>query len=651
MMRKALLLLAAAMLVTMAAGAQSIAPQTLKMQHAPYALKSQYPQRFTAPARVTLEENQKIMGHYDSDSYTTDGLGITSLAGTRSLGTILTPDELSMFKGGEIVKFRVALAASTTVSRVFVAPVSANGSIATATSWTCSVKAVGWNEIELSTPYEINLADDESLMIGFDYAQTSSNYPISAVDEGEIYPTYLFYNNAWQDVGLDQYGNLSIQCVVEKDDYPDYMVNASKLSTPNYIKAGEAIPFRFYSRNLGVLASIPAEACSYGLLIDGELVATITNPTELTHNNVEIEGSIPSEGISTGQHVLTVTVESVNGEAVATAFSSSKTFTLYENGFPRQMHLLEQFTSTYCTYCPLGNSMLQILMSLRDDVAWVGIHGNMNGTDPMRTLQCDSIMQYQGGSSYPSASFNRSTGWESDDAVVTGIGYYEEYHQAAAEELSSFFDYLGESPSFATVHINSTYDAETRQAVITVDGELTPDFDDMMGPDSKLTVYITEDGVTARQLNMGQWVSNYVHNGVMRVALNSVMGSNLNRDGDSYKNEFTYTIPSAWKAENLNVVAFISRPLANALGGDYTNIYVNQANKRKLGECDEPSALRGDVNQDGEVTIDDVVDLIDILLQGDDAPLTVADCNGDGEVTIDDVVDLIDYLLSNSWSN
>ena len=641
-MRKTLLLLVAAMLLPVAVSAQLLGNGNFKMQHDPFALLTPN-SRLISSTRASLEENQMIMGHYDTDDYTTNGLGVTGLPGTVSISTILTPSELALFQGGQIVKFRVALAASTTVSRVFVAPVSSSGNIGLSTSWTCSVNKVGWNEIELETPFDINLADNESLMIGFDYRQTSSNYPISAVTVGDIYPSYILYQGSWQDVGLSDYGNLSLQCVVESDNFADYMIGVSQLYTPRYTKLGEDIFFIFASRNLGIASSVPAGACAYDVLIDDEVVATVTNPTDLSRSDTDIEGTIPSEGLTPGMHTLTITVKSLNGEPVETPISTSRTFTLYENGFAHQMFLLEQFTSTYCTYCPLGINMLQTLMDMRSDIAWVAIHGNMNGTDPMRTLQCDSIMLYEGSDSYPSGSFNRATGWESDNAIITGLGYYEEYHQEIAADISAFYDMLAEAPSFSTVNINSTYDAETREVVITIDGELTPDFDQMMGVDSKLTVYITEDGVVARQLNLGTWVSNFVHNGVMRRAVNSIKGSDLNRDGDTYKNVFTYTIPSGWNADNLNIVAFISRPLMNGASGVYTDLFVDQVNKRKLGEFDEPETQPGDVNGDGLVGIDDATALIDMLLSGTTTPS--ADVNGDGIVSIDDETALIDYLI------
>ena len=54
--------------------------------------------------------------------------------------------------------------------------------------------------------------------------------------------------------------------------------------------------------------------------------------------------------------------------------------------------------------------------------------------------------------------------------------------------------------------------------------------------------------------------------------------------------------------------------------------------------------LKGDVDGDDEVNIDDVITLIDIILSGSHSN-TAADVNGDGKVSIDDVTDLIDIIL------
>lgn len=655
-MRRTLSLLLTAMLISMAMNAQLIGNrnQDLKMQRAPYALKT-FNQRMMAPARIELAPNQKIMGHYDTDDVadSENGLGITSLTGTRRIGTILTPDELAIFQGGKIVKFRVGLAQATSIPRVFVAPVSASGSIGTLKTWNCSANAAGWNEIELSTPYDINLNSDQSLLIGFDYQQTSTNYPISAVQVGDIYPSYLYYQNQWQDVGLSSYGNLSVQCVVESDYYPDYMITVNRLLTYNYTKLGEDIYFNFNTKNIGLATeSIAAGACTYDVLVDGEYVTTISNPNAFGNNALSIDGAIASTGLAVGKHTLTIVVNSLNGEPVDQPASASRDFILYTTSFDRQMHLIEEFTSNSCTYCPLGAGMLSVLMNMRDDIAMVAIHGNMNSVDPCNTQECDVLFNYMGAGGWPYAAFDRSTGWEDDINIAVGIGYNQVYQQQVATELSSFLDYLASvTPSFATVKINSKCDADTRQATVTIDGELTSDFDLMMGEDAKLSVFLTEDGLVYRQLNQGSWVSNYVHNHVYRQALGSVFGVDINKvDGNKYSNTFEVTIPSDWDIDKMEVVAFISRPLANGATGVYTDMYVNQANKRKFGEFDEPSVLRGDVNLDGVVSIGDVTALIDGILSGNTSEIN-GDCNLDGGVSIGDVTALIDFMLSGVWPN
>lgn len=60
-------------------------------------------------------------------------------------------------------------------------------------------------------------------------------------------------------------------------------------------------------------------------------------------------------------------------------------------------------------------------------------------------------------------------------------------------------------------------------------------------------------------------------------------------------------------------------------------------------------SMRGDVNMDGVVSIDDVASLIDYLLNGTGGDAVAADCDMNGEVSIDDLACLIDYLLSEAW--
>ncbi len=61
-------------------------------------------------------------------------------------------------------------------------------------------------------------------------------------------------------------------------------------------------------------------------------------------------------------------------------------------------------------------------------------------------------------------------------------------------------------------------------------------------------------------------------------------------------------------------------------------------------------SMRGDVDGNGKVTIEDVTALIDYLLAGaGDIDMIGADVDNNGKITIEDVTGLIDYLLSGNW--
>ena len=586
-MKKILLLLAVAILMP-----TTIVAQSFEWQQAS-ALKS-VNHRFASPAKLQLAENQKIMGHYDTDDVASpnSGLGLTGLPGVIPIATVISPQELAVFQGGKIVAFRVGIANATTVSRVFVIPVGPAGipsGLGTKTEWSCNVSAAGWNEIALETPYEINLDESTSLLIGFDYQQTSNNYPISAVNVGDIYPSYCYLLSGrvpqWQDVGLSAYGNLSVQCIVESDSFPDYDLNMSSLVASNYVKAGEMLDFMFKVRNSGV-KTVAAGNVSFEVSVDDMKKGEFNNSEAIASQNVRLVGQVETDGLESGTHTLAVTMVALNGEPIENPQTLECEFKVYANSFPRQKHMVEQLTSTYCTYCPLGNSMLSLLTSQRDDVVWVGLHGNLgSGVDPFRSNQCDSIMFYLAGPSisYPSGAFDRSTGWEDDVKIVNGLGYYSQYHQQVADELGNFFDYITASiPTFATISGDFTNEYQTRNATVTISGELTPDFDIMMGEDARLTVYIVEDSLIAPQLNSGTWVAEYLHNGVFRCALGSVEGVALNKTrANQYENSFLFTVPEDWNMKNLRAVAFISRPLKNG-GSIFTDMYINNAESVRL---------------------------------------------------------------------
>ncbi|MBQ9555352.1 MAG: dockerin type I repeat-containing protein [Muribaculaceae bacterium] len=64
----------------------------------------------------------------------------------------------------------------------------------------------------------------------------------------------------------------------------------------------------------------------------------------------------------------------------------------------------------------------------------------------------------------------------------------------------------------------------------------------------------------------------------------------------------------------------------------------------------QPAGVRGDVDGDGRVNVDDLTALIDLMLSSATSQAAPgADCDGNGTVNIDDLTALIDYLLVGVW--
>ena len=197
---------------------------------------------------LDLQPNQLLLGHYTTDEIAEVGWGKNYLAGdVLPIATDLTSDELALFQGSKIVAFRVGLAEEAPITRVFVMPLGTNGKpTGEVIEWACNASSQGWNLIELETPYEINVPEGCGLRIGFDYEQlTRDSRPISAVKVGTIYPSYIFRNNNWVNYGVNTTGNLSLQCIAENDNFPQYVLRAVNLNCKSSVKTGDDLPFSF----------------------------------------------------------------------------------------------------------------------------------------------------------------------------------------------------------------------------------------------------------------------------------------------------------------------------------------------------------------------------------------------------------------------
>jgi hypothetical protein len=111
-------------------------------------------------------------------------------------------------------------------------------------------------------------------------------------------------------------------------------------------------------------------------------------------------------------------------------------------------------------------------------------------------------------------------------------------------------------------------------------------------------------------------------------------------DGLVIYNQFGVELPTFEEGKTYDVIGIATIYKHNA------ELYVISAT-----EVEAPAGLRGDVNLDQQVNIQDVTALINYILskKADGISLENANCNEDDQINIQDVTTLINYILSKHW--
>ena len=550
-----------------------------------------------APRKATLAANQRLAGLYKTDTYATSeqGLGLPTVPGTLRAASFWPISVLQPYEGKSLTQIRFALANSCAVSKVFIAGVTSQGAVSELATGSVSAATspTGWSTVTLSTPWTVTTSGYQAFLVGFYYTQGSDNtavssFPLSMVSEGDAQNVYVYGNlgsgTGWYNLGSD-YGNLSVQGIVE-GEFPaeDLSVNSLTLDK-TYLKAGEENSYT------AVIANSGSKNAAYQMTVklDDNVIATIDKTDSLLPSKTDSitkTFTIPANA-TTGKHKLTASITTINGTTpTENTFddNASANMGVYKDTKDRQMNLIEHFTSNECTYCYLGEELLEKMYAGKKNYAWVSYHGIQQGKvpDPTNNAQADSIMAYEKCKSFPSAGFDRSMIEDYNDktSFVGGLGYNEQYHSQLAAFFNEYIDELNTAyPSFVTLSITPNYDAATRVLNVTVSGEGATDASKLLA-DNNLYVYVLEDSLAFDQYTKGHWIQNENHDHVFRSALTGINGKAITWNGDNFSQTYTYTVPASYKPEHMKVTAFVAPALTTTAPSEAR---VNQAYEVTFG--------------------------------------------------------------------
>ena len=211
--------------------------------------------------------------------------------------------------------------------------------------------------------------------------------------------------------------------------------------------------------------------------------------------------------------------------------------------------LIEDYTGTWCGYCPRISHATDLVNQQTSEAVVVAIHKDDPYNFSAEVLE--DLINLQG---YPTAMLNRTTEWN----------YPEPSNVNQVIDLTS-------GPANVGLALSPSLDGDIMSIDVKVKfgGEFS-------NSEAKLVLYVLEDGLFYNQENYTSYygglsvISNFEHNHVLRASLSNLMGDLIPEDEYSednvYQVNYTMAIPSNISVnENITLVAFVTNEFNAAL--------------------------------------------------------------------------------------
>ena len=669
-MRNIYLMTAALAMMAMTANAQS-------MKHINMNASSQNWAETSAPQKVEnstkkvatragsdIADNQRYINYSYDESYVWPATFPADTQGAISLGTLFYSDAFKKYEGCKIVGARFYVNIPIGASKVGICHVKIENNTPYVGDILASKEVPStvahWNYVWFDEPYKIDTKNFDGLLPYYDFTPSNmsadAGYPIAssgtyagtcgALAYGDVDGKHDQSSWAWQPIYLGTDGsNLMIQLIIEKED-GNFIIHdlvMDKIAMSPFVKNDTKTGVAFTCHNDG---RDNITNVKFGIEVDGEKMGTFTYDkdnvgdkfreiTNADYSNIPV-GLPINKDWAIGEHEVTVypvLVEGKEPEGDLTNDKLTTKFKVYKDNFDRTKNLVEFYTCQMSKYTYYADEVLTKLGKAREDedLAIVSIHGesqqkNEDGSvetlSDVFTVPEANKLAYYSTPSDGSAAFNRYF-YDNDvinleKALTVNMAAQKPSDQdnvvgmlnTIIKESAAYY------PSFSTVGIDSKLDDATGKLSIKVMGKLINQYQQLIGDDARLTVYLTEDKVIGKQ-NTGGSIAKprFTHNYVLRKIVTGTLGDALQTNGNSYENDYEIELDDAWKSKNMHIIAFVSRPMKEqekdgktALASAMNDLWVDNTNMVAVGDSDLTGISnvinRNEVKEVGRYTID-----------------------------------------------
>lgn len=220
--------------------------------------------------------------------------------------------------------------------------------------------------------------------------------------------------------------------------------------------------------------------------------------------------------------------------------------------------LLEDFTGHSCVNCPTAHDAAADLHKLYgNQLITVAVHAGFFSKP--KSAPYDYDFRTTAGDDYESQFNLSATPVGMVNRIKTGNSFLLDYGDWASK-VSQQIDSLSQEPDLY-INIDPTYNSSNNS--VDINTEVTF-LQNMPSGEYNLTVYIVEDSIVKPQKDNREpsgEIMDYVHNHVLRAAVNGSWGSQV-VDGnvsvnDKFSDSFSFNLGSDWIADNCKIVAYV----------------------------------------------------------------------------------------------
>jgi len=419
------------------------------------------PARHKAPAKeMELTSNQMWYGYYKGTEPIV-GMGVPSPGIINEMIYINAADPIIKGKTIKAVRFRVQGTSDLSDFSVWLAPQmpypASEGHIVTVEVDTKELRDTLWNEVLL--PDGGYVVPDTGVYVGYSFytAATTrqSTYPVMTTNdriapEGCMYDWEEAFMSGWQWYPGGQMGKLCIQVLLEGA----FHENAATVGPlgDHIVVAGGSVDVTIELTNNGNAGISSFDyVVRTGEASTDEQHVELTEPFSILGGKTEATITLQADAdyARADKQLVITRVNGQPNEQMDEAVADGTLITLAQAS-PRRT-LIEEYTGTWCGYCPRGTVGLELLNEeFGDDIAIVSIHTD----DPMTILGYQPM--YENVRDYPSAYFNREYG-------------VDPYAGTLREARGSRYDVLWQQsqPTEASLDVEARWsnDQQTRIAV------------------------------------------------------------------------------------------------------------------------------------------------------------------------------------------